>query len=58
MCRTISDEVAHYELPHPGLHCLQIKLFSFLALFKCYLKVDCNQVGILNLQFALGLGDA
>ena len=26
------DEVAHYESPYVGLCCLQIKVFSFLAL--------------------------
>ena len=26
------DEAAHYELPHLGLHCLQIQPFSFLLL--------------------------
>ena len=28
----VSEEAAHYELPHPNLCCLQIQLFSLLIL--------------------------
>ena len=27
------DEVAHYEPPYLDLHCLQIQVFSFMALY-------------------------
>ena len=37
------DEVAHYELPHLGLHCSQIQLFSVLGAFSVsYLFPKCQ----------------
>ena len=27
------DEVAHFDLPHLDLHCLEIQLFKFLVLY-------------------------
>ena len=35
-----SDEVAHYEPPHPDLHCFQIQLFSFFGALSINLSLN------------------
>ena len=36
------DEVAHFEPPHQDLHCLQIPLFSSLALKESTIVLHCG----------------